>query len=140
MIYELVNPSDKYEFEAEHDVVAAAVGIILGRGRYGVWRTDGLGSKIVHVLPVFLFGGAEEGFKEGYGINLQDYLSQGWEDICNALDTVTVSSRRGFLESGQDRATWHDAHRTSMNDIGAYAWRVAENVRKERKAAGNAAN
>lgn len=40
MIYELINPSDLYTFVAEDRRVAIVVGLLLGRGAYGVTTTD----------------------------------------------------------------------------------------------------
>jgi len=133
MIYELINPSDKIEFEAESDMVAAVIGIILGRGSYGVKRLED-GMTIMHV---YLFGDVEEGFLGAYAVSIETALETKRAEIITALETVICGSRVEYAnrlnESGlSDRDffdKWQDIHRSSMNDIAGTARRAAERAK-----------
>ena len=41
MIFEIINPSDKYTIEAEDWQVACVVNLIVGRGQYALQEIDG---------------------------------------------------------------------------------------------------
>jgi hypothetical protein len=60
MIYEIINPSDKYTLISDDPKVAASAGIILGEGWYAVQDKDGN-----YALPIIALGG-EKWIKETY--------------------------------------------------------------------------
>lgn len=113
-IYELINPSDAYTFEASCDGVAAIVAGMCGAG-YGACR-DGWQA------GPFLFGDFEQTIKDDLdGLSLDAFIEQHRRDIGAAL----VSFRIGEREDYPSEETGIDAligkRRTSMNNVGAWA-------------------
>lgn len=73
VVYELVNPSDKYTLESADPAAAVAACLYLGNGAYGL--EDEFGET---VCPLFLFGKAEEELQvwseERFGLTVADLL------------------------------------------------------------------
>jgi hypothetical protein len=141
MLYEISNPSDPYTCEAELPAVAAVAVLMLGQGYYGA--TDRAGE---NALSIFAFSGweaCEEFIKEKHGIDdLKAFQSQHSLEIAACLDTVTLGGFADYaffkgamelIETDEKRAEfrnrWQDRC-SSMNDIGASAWRMAANIRE----------
>jgi hypothetical protein len=120
MIYNIINPSDPYTMEADDEVVACAAGLILGEGRYALRRAD----DEQQVLPIFIGGGGIDWFVEKAGCSFADFLNAKGGEIGKALKSVRIGSpeARIHVQSVED----HDKRRSSMNDIGRYAWSVGE--------------
>ena len=126
-IYEIANPSDAYTMKCDNFHVAAVAVAILGNGAYGIEGT-----------PV-LFGWDD--WLTAQKINLDTFIPEHREQIALALESVLIGSKgdREEVEAtlkrilpGQ-REAWlaerHDKRRSSMNDIGAKAQRMAQALR-----------
>lgn len=141
-LYEIINPSDPYTMRAESDQIAAAAGILLGQGRYGVHDSEDK-----DVLPVLLFGGAEEAVKEILGVEIHElgnFIDANSAAIADALDSVLIGhfGDRETYEKGleliddeakrkQWREYWHEERRSSLNYIGKKAWKLAALLREQ---------
>lgn len=132
MLFEVINPSDAYTFEADSYGVAAAAGLFLGEGRYGLQEVGGEWS-----MPVFIFGGAIEWFDSQFG-DFSAFTEANKPKIAAALDSLVIGSATERMAydtalaeiSDADRreafkAKWHDRNRSSMNNIGARAKKLA---------------
>lgn len=114
MKFEIINPSDAYTFEAPDLMVAATVICLLGNGQYsgrGIEETAGTD------IPFFVFGGADEWFTEKFGTNYDEtvggLLAEKPIELAESFESVK-------LVSGE---------RTSMNNIGGRAQRIAVQIR-----------
>jgi len=139
--YELVNPSDAYTFQAPTLLIAACATVLIGRGKYAAHPEDGKGEKNEEV-PMFFFGGVEEWFKEKGVESLGDYINAHREEVATCLDTFLIGDmkeRKAFdrligcisnpEEKEKARLAFHDEKRSSMNNIGEYAWKLAKELR-----------
>jgi hypothetical protein len=141
ILYELVNPSDPYSFFAISDKVAAAVGIVLGEGAYAVRRHD----NSERILPTLRFihpANQGEFMRETFPEGLEPFLLGSSQEIAGALDSVACISpaeRADYemcvarlasdeLRQGS-KLRIHDKNRSSLNDIGRRAWKMAEYFR-----------
>ena len=141
-VFNIINPSDKYTINGERRACIAAVAY-LGDGQYGLDTTDG-----ENVLPVLFLPGEEAipgTLEQLLGEPFADYWVAHRLKIADALDNVVVGDAKAFalgLEHAADkdafRAMWHDANRSSLNDIGGAARELAKAIRK--KAASEAAD
>ena len=80
-----------------------------------------------------------------FGIDIEkfsEYIAAHKTELADCLDTVMIGGKndresyKKGLELIKDAAArkewrdhWHDQRRSSMNNIGAYAWQVAEKLR-----------
>lgn len=143
MIYEIINPSDKYTIECEDFKTACVATLILGEGHWGLESVDAKG--VYHKeMPLFIFGGHDKWLTEQFGQTFGELLeSIGMNAIGEALDSVLigdVKDRQAYndglaliddpLKREEWRNRWHDQRRTSMNDIGARAYALAERMRQ----------
>jgi hypothetical protein len=109
--FEIVNPSDPYTFTAPTLEIAALVVCLLGEGKYGGTSLDT--PRGVDV-PIFIFGGHDEWFKEQFGCTFEDsYERTDKLALADSFDTVTLGR----------------AERSSMNNIGGRAKRYAKALR-----------
>ncbi|HSV28621.1 MAG TPA: hypothetical protein VLL76_03655 [Candidatus Omnitrophota bacterium] len=135
--YEIVNPSDAYTIIAPDHEVAALACFLLGEGLYAFEPIDGDLPKV----PLFLFGGAEEWFEKTFGRTVSDALEARESDLAACLDTVLIgkAADRKAFQKGLDliddpakriewRDHWHEERRTSCNNIGARAYKLAEAI------------
>lgn len=141
ILFSIVNPSDPYTIEASSLDVAAMTSILLGRGQYG-FSCLGKGESI----PIFSLGGGDEWCKKHFKENLMEMSNRVMDtklaEIADCLDSVLYGDkedRETFSKEtkGMDRPTF-EAHRSieqenkcsSMNDIGAHAYRMAAKLRQ----------
>lgn len=125
-VFDIVSPSDTYTIKAPFLIAAVAVAI-LGNGKYGI-----PGSPI-------LFGW-NDWIKNNVG-DLTQYIDSHRAEIADALDSVLIGNEpdRMEVESAlslippDQHEKWlserHDRRRTSMNDIGANARKLAATMR-----------
>lgn len=126
-VYLIHNPSDRYTIKGPFMPCAIAVAI-LGEGAYGISGT-----------PI-LFGWDE--WLDSHGVkDLVEYVRENKSAVADALETVLIGGIRDreeveralALMPPRDHASWlekrHDAKRTSMNNIGARAKKIAERLR-----------
>lgn len=145
MEYKLINPSDPYTFIADNLEVSAIVVLILGVA-YGAEPKDG-----GEMVPVFIFGGAMDWYKEKFGRTPTEGLKARKKDVADALDSFMLGSfkdRRRYeaalsaITAPDKRAefisAWQDG-RSSMNNIGGLAHTLAKTLRNE-SMAGRARN
>jgi hypothetical protein len=143
-VYELVNPSDTYTFEAESLEIAALAVVILGDGWYGA--TDEAGKTVVPILALDPVERVKTWWTQSFGDDFDDAIdavrtdaalrrdltaclrsvligSRGmWDVILGAAAKMTNDDAAAFL------ADWHDKQRTSTSDIGATAKAWAEQL------------
>ena len=122
MHWNLINPSDRIEFQSDtfEDAVAAVVAV--GSGAYGADRLDDPKSEGV---PIMLFGSAETYLARFGGIEvfLEYELNSRAVHVADVLDSFCGPS----------------GNVTSPNDICARARRIATTLRKKSASAGTEA-
>lgn len=136
--YEVINPSDKVTFACEDQATAAVVIILLGNGQYaGDCHEDESKN-----IPLFMFGGFEEWWKEfGGGISLDSYTDKNITAIADALETcmcMGISERKAIEEAKNHMSEdeyrkyidkINDDNRSSLNDICGRAKKIADKLR-----------
>lgn len=135
MIFEIINPSDKYTIEADDFKVACIAGLVIGDGQVGLEQVDG-----DLEMPIFIFGGVEEWFQEQFDTALTDlFKSIDMLELADCMDSIVVGNRDAYLlgldgKTGQDAydfwLKWHDTNRSSVNDYGTFAKAYAKDIRK----------
>lgn len=135
--YKLINPSDPYTFLAE-DFETATLAVFLLGTMYGAEPKEP-GEEV----PIFLFGGAVEWYKERFGRSPDEGLAEKGQSISYALGSFMLGGfedRRRYnaaLEAitEEDKRiefvnAWQDGH-SSLNDIGTYAHKLAERLKRK---------
>ena len=143
-LYELINPSDPYLFEAPDLEIAAVVSIILGEGKTPVEEVDS-GNLVV---PFFMLGENEDWTEKTFGKTMEEFLhyihTERKEDLATALESVIVGNlenREEFFETvamiddpkkkEEYKKKYIKRNTSSLNDIGAYAAKFAKMLREE---------
>lgn len=135
MQYELINPSDPYTFVADNKEIAALTVFCIS-SLYGVKSQDGK-----EEIPIFLFGGSKEWYKNEFGHAPEERLEEKRERVADALLSFMYGhfeDRRRY-EAALNAITdedkkeqfikdWQDG-RSSMNDIGTYAHRLGKELK-----------
>lgn len=135
MLFKIVNPSDPYTIECPDLELAFGVAAIFD-GQY-LLEPIGGGPGV----PVLFFGGADAFCQSHFGRTLDDTLAHVMRErqaelaACFASVLIGTAEDRAHFEatvahcSAADRAAvrlrWHDAKRSSLNDIGRRAWQFA---------------
>lgn len=143
MEYKFVNPSDPYTFIAEDLEIAALVVFTFGVA-YGAEPKDGSEGGTV---PIFLFGGAVEWYKEKFGRTPDEGMKARKNALADALESMMLGDfedRRRYtaaLEAITDPekrdqfiVEWQDG-RSSLNDIGTKAHTLGRILRDREEAA-----
>lgn len=141
MLFEVVNPSDPYTIEASSLDVAAIVSLMLGHGKFELRSLDG-GDNV----PFFAFGGVDEWaqymFKESMMELSNRVMDTKLAEVADSLDSILYGNQQDridFLASTKDmnrqmfeasRMIRQDSCRSSANDIGERAYRMAAKLRK----------
>ena len=141
MLFKIVNPSDPYTIEASSLDVAVMDSVLLGQGNYQFTSLDG-GQDI----PFFAFGGGDKWSKEHFKESLMELSNRVMDtklsEVADSLDSVLYGDkddRVQFLAKTKDmdrndfmaeRIMRQDSRRSSMNDIGERAYRMAAQLRK----------
>jgi hypothetical protein len=150
MIFEIDNPGDTYTLRASDFRVAAVTCVYLGRGKLALTPLDDEAKKYGEV-PLFLGDGSEAWFKETFEQTLEDVVNDVMDNHRQALVDCFESVLIGSLGSRinheaamaeipdqeiRERLTTerHERMRSSMNDIGAYAHRLAKAIREKAQA------
>lgn len=143
MLYEIINPSDAYTMESDDFKVAAVANLLIGEGQYGLQPIDGDGP----AMPLLFLGGAEEWIEKNVcpPKELGAFIDKNRLEIAKVLDSIIIGNERdrklyfaGLEMAGTPekkkawRDKWHDEKRSSLNDIGSFAWRKAEQLRKNK--------
>lgn len=143
MLFKLINPSDPYTLEAEELDVACTVVLMLGRGMYSLEEVGG-----DNRVPMLAFADSKAWFKDHFGATLEVVLERCMGEklptviAClegvvagDAKDREFYNAHLALLpteaERTQFRASWLDKRRSSLNNIGATAWKLAAQLRKQ---------
>ena len=141
-LFEISNPSDPYTIKSDDWRVTCAATLLLGGGAYGLTEYRGKRG-----MPVFLLGGCDAWFKSEFNCDAEEFIkTTSLESIIAALDSVLIGSPSSRLEFDlaldaidnpeKKRAVLaarHDRKRSSMNNIGASAERLANKLRETLK-------
>jgi hypothetical protein len=150
MIFEFINPSDTYHFEAPDLEIATVVTFILGAGKGAAQQVDCENEVDRLNVPIFISGGAEKWVQETFGKSLTEFLDHvkdtRRQELITCLESVTIGSLNDYnlfhktLElitdpekQEQYRVLYHDEKLTSLNDFGTYAWSIAKSMREADK-------
>jgi hypothetical protein len=106
VLYEISNPSDAITIEHDDEMVASVAVLFVGKGAYGLKRTDG-----TQAMPIFLLGGAQD-WLASRSIDLDSYVPAHLADIASALESVRYVRTQ-----------------TSLTGIVAYAHELASRLR-----------
>lgn len=142
-IWELINPSDKYTFEADSPIVACIVATILS-GSYSAKQIDPKPENEVSVGMLSFIDNPEAFFKETYGISLDDAMDKYIKQIKKSFESFVIGDRKEYItilsfitSSTQQnifREWWNDRKRSSINNIGKqaadYAKQLGEKIEK----------
>jgi hypothetical protein len=133
MIFDLINMSDQYTFAADDLECAALTTILLGSGQYSAKQICGDAT-----VPFFMFGGHDEWFMDNFGRGLEASVAlfRGARacELIACLESVVIGDREEYERTlamiPTDKkvewiAAWNDKRRSSLNDIGARAKRIA---------------
>lgn len=136
MLYELINPSDPYVFEAEDHETAALTVLTLGT-MYGAEGEEG-----EHDVPVTFMLDPEEWFKETFGRPIAIAIEEKKQAIADALLSMTYGDFRDYrlyhntLKAIEDPAKreqfvreWED-RRSSITSISDRCHRIGKELYK----------
>jgi hypothetical protein len=145
MLYDIINMSDSYTIEAQSLDVALVACLFLGSGQYSFMPLHGDGEEV----PLFLFGGAEEWCQRHFGEGLEAVVDRVTTDPVKRVELAACfesciighEEDRNTYMAGLDliddpekrkkwRALWHEDRLSSMNDIGARAYEMADKLRE----------
>ena len=140
-LYNLINPSDPYTFRAEDQETAALAVFCLGPA-YGAENLSGTGSGDV---PVLLFSDPKVWYQEQFGRTPDEGLEAKKPAVIRALKSFVLGNERdrkryeaamACITEPEQREIfareWRDG-RTSMNNIGLRAEKMAEGLEKQRE-------
>lgn len=150
MIIEIINPSDPYTMETDSREGAALAALLLGQGKMGLEEIDGEFS-----MPIFLFGSAADvdaWLQEQFKCDMAGLTKAFRVQAAEALESVVIgrkadraaySKALSLIDDPEKRLQWKEhwleERRSSMNNIGAKADRIAARLREmiaaEREAA-----
>ncbi len=137
MLYELINPSDAYVFEAQTEEVAVLTAWLLSPS-YGARAKD---SETCFGIPEFMDDPKME-FETRYGRTPVEAVMALRLEIAAAMESMILGNFKdwplyqeayGAIDDAKKRlnfkARWQE-RRTSMNDIGSEAERISCDLRK----------
>jgi hypothetical protein len=144
-IYELINPSDPITYAADEDIVACAVGLLLGAGKAGMQRV-GAEPEALEVLPILLFASEEatRAVLKARGLDidtLNQWIYDHYEAVASCLESALYGSARdrelfdamtaGLSpdERRRRQTAWNDRKRSSVNDYSTYSIQLAARLR-----------
>ena len=136
MIYEIINPSDPYTLEADEPSVACAACLLLSPA-FGLRSQDDSVN-----MPPARFAGYQEWFEEHFHANVDKFIKSHLLEIVAVLDSVLIGEaqdRIDFYEALKltddpaKKQQWREQYlarrRSSMNNIGGEAMRMADGIR-----------
>jgi len=125
MIYELINPSDDWSFEAPSDKIAFLVSLIVGEGQTPASRDGWQGG--MYILGL---GDPNKDFQEQFNEQLEGAFTRHKTEIVESLKSFVI--KRKEAPTGMtlnELRTWNDKHRSSLNDWGGYAHELADRIK-----------
>lgn len=133
MIFEITNPSDPYTMQSDSKAAAFVAVALLGQGYYGLSPLDSGQFSV----PIALFGDWDKGIYDAAEIHPTSMEGvRRWLEVYEnrePLATVLDSVRIGGIADRDRSKDEHDSRRSSMNDIGRRAWRMAAQIRAKLK-------
>lgn len=136
--YEIINPSDPYSFLAPDQQVATLVIVLLSPKFSGKCQETPDGSEDV---PFFMFGGFEDWWARTFDCDVKETLEGRSGEVVEALRSTLYGrpdARQEFERLVADippgaardtvRRNWNDERRTSLNDISAAAFQLADRI------------
>jgi hypothetical protein len=137
-LYEVINPSDQVTIDAPTFEAAALAIILIGNGAYGGSAIDHDGERV----PIFLGGGWRTWIKDRFGYSqAEEMLEAHKADVVATLGSACTGSAKdrklfdaalaAITDSEKRReflANWDGNKRTSLNQITAWAHRLAEDL------------
>jgi len=141
--WELINPSDKYTFEADEPIVACMVATILSPS-FGAKQIDPALDSDATVGMLALSDNPEVFFEETYGISMSDAMDKYIKQIKKSFESFVAGDRKEYFailefiditrKRNEFQAWWNDKKRSSMNNIGeaaaGYAKQLGEQIEK----------
>lgn len=136
-ICELSNPSDKITFVVDDVRVAGVAVMLLGNGWYGLTNAKG-----EDVVPLMFAGTHKQWLIDNQIPDLDAYLTANAAALAAFLDTCaygSITEREGYdaaiarmtpENAALHRAWWNDRNRSSLNNIGAAAAKLAAQFRR----------
>ena len=137
MLYELINPSDPYTFEAK-DRETAALAVFLLSTSYGAHCLTE--EREENDVPVFLFGGSKEWYQDTFKRTPDEGLAILKEDVRERLNSFVLGNEhdrqiyqhavdniKGARKRTEFIKLWDDRH-SSLNDIGDIVFKTASNL------------
>jgi hypothetical protein len=116
MLYQINTPEKAYTFEASSFTAACVMTTLLGGGFYSLWQ-DGK-----QVMPVFMFGGAEEWFRRVFDKNFTDVVQEvSLDEISQIYMTILAGKPEERQRYLQELSMIHHSKRTLLN--AASQWR-----------------
>lgn len=137
-LYEICNPSDRYSIVSDSEVVACVAVMLLGEGAYPLTGKTATGEERT-VCPAFMFGGDPvKWMQDTYATSIDDVIAYQKPQLAEVLDSVRIGdpSERASMQDAEIALgrEWmlkrHDEKRSSINDIGRRAWKLAERLRR----------
>jgi hypothetical protein len=135
-LYEIINPSDPYTFQAPDQEVATLTIFLLSTS-FAATCLNKPGPE--EDVPLFLLGGATEWWNERFDPDMKGRLEARARDVVAALRSTLYggeSSRAEFeklcggIPEGKARVDmrikWNDENRSSLNDISRAAYANAD--------------
>jgi hypothetical protein len=149
MIFEFMNPSDPYHFEAPDLEIAASVTLMLGSGQAAAHCVDDETVKV----PLFMFckeADADKWFVKNVGCTMRESAERlkknRMPEVVAAFRSFTIGKLGDYKsfqtamkligdkkKQNQYRKEYHKAKLTSLNDYGTYAWKLADELEKPSK-------
>jgi hypothetical protein len=116
MLYQLNTPEKPYTFEASNSTAACVVATLLGGGFYSLWQDE------KQVMPVFMFGGAEQWYQRTFGKNFQDVVQEvSLDEITQIYMTILAGKPQERQRYLQELSMIHHSKGTLLNT--ASQWR-----------------
>ncbi len=142
MLFDIINMSDPYTVRAD-DLKTLAVAILyLGEGQYAAEQLDAPEGQTPKEVPLLMFGDPSVWTQKEFGLSLEEVVaSVEATKLADVLDSVLIGraeSRVEYeaaiaamspVEAEIYSAKWHDGRRSSLNDIGKRARRLAKAIR-----------
>lgn len=133
MIYEIINPSDKYTLASDDPAVAAVCCMMLGGGKYALEDEKGK-----NACPMFIFGGdPHKWLNDTHGTTIDKVMEERKDAVIVCFRSVMIGDAANRIlwekSDAETKAKYHDQKRTSMNDIGKRANQYADHLAESLK-------
>ena len=113
MKFEIINPSDKCFIEGDF-LSCALTTVVLSNGKYGLVEVDEHDNRIENgkEMPIFLFGGHDEWFKENFGKAFEECSHvMDYKSCADALNTFRYRHERSSMNNigkiAKEHADWY---------------------------------